>query len=173
MLATGLWKVIGVTTTPNATIRYTLDGSRPTAQSPIMPPFVQGKGGIDLAWPGPAVQVNIKVSKCLFILLIFLTHLVHLSISSIALGRKFVSFRAHRRRLRPECSPPSPTVRTVRCVIDMLCIRFSCYECTALPRVAWKHSHWMLLLARTMHATIWLVLAFRALDQLFNGMGPP
>merc|ERR1719201_2619733 len=60
---TGLWHIISVTTTPNATIRYTLDGSRPTEKSPVMEPFSHGKGGIQLPWPGPAVNVNIKAFK--------------------------------------------------------------------------------------------------------------
>ena len=55
----GLWNVIAVTYTPNATIRYTLDGSRPTETSPVMP----ANSGLDLPWPGPAVHVNVRAFK--------------------------------------------------------------------------------------------------------------
>lgn len=54
----GVYPVIGVTKTPDATIRYTLDGSRPTEQSPIVP-----KKGVQLQWPGPAVAINMRAFK--------------------------------------------------------------------------------------------------------------
>lgn len=40
---------------PNATLRYTTDGSRPNAGSPVLPP-----GGILVPWPGPSFAVNVK-----------------------------------------------------------------------------------------------------------------
>lgn len=47
----GVYNVIGACTTPGATIRYTIDGSRPSESSPIVPlPH-----GINLPWPGPAL----------------------------------------------------------------------------------------------------------------------
>eukprot|EP00756_Hemistasia_phaeocysticola_P062003 Hpha_TRINITY_DN5423_c0_g1::TRINITY_DN5423_c0_g1_i1::g.192524::m.192524 len=54
----GVFNVIAVTTTPGATIRYTLDGSRPTATSPVMP-----VKGLNLPWPGPVVNVNVRGFK--------------------------------------------------------------------------------------------------------------
>jgi len=54
----GVYNTIAVTDTPNATIRYTLDGSRPTLKSKVMP-----KHGLDLPWPGPAVHVNVRAFK--------------------------------------------------------------------------------------------------------------
>lgn len=39
----------------NATLRYTTDGSRPDATSPILPP-----DGILIPWPGPSFAVNVK-----------------------------------------------------------------------------------------------------------------
>jgi hypothetical protein len=56
---TGKLPVLGVTTTPGATIRYTLDGSRPSESSPIVDP----ERGIILSWPGPAVVVNMRAWK--------------------------------------------------------------------------------------------------------------
>ena len=47
--------VLSTTTTPNATIRYTLDGSRPTEMSEIVP-----SEGIKLSWPGPNLAVNVR-----------------------------------------------------------------------------------------------------------------
>ena len=41
--------------TPNATLRYTLDGSRPMETSPIVP-----AAGIVLQWPGPNVAFNVR-----------------------------------------------------------------------------------------------------------------
>jgi hypothetical protein len=55
----GLWNVVAVTSTPGATVRYTLDGSRPTEASPAM----DSVKGINLPWPGPAVNVNVKAWK--------------------------------------------------------------------------------------------------------------
>ena len=54
----GKMPVLGVTTTLNATVRYTLDGSRPTETSPIVP-----AAGIMVAWPGPVVCVNMRAFK--------------------------------------------------------------------------------------------------------------
>jgi hypothetical protein len=47
--------VIVFCTTPNATLRYTTDGSRPSATSPVFP-----TNGIPLVWPGPNVAVNVR-----------------------------------------------------------------------------------------------------------------
>ena len=47
--------VVGVTKTEGATLRYTLDGSRPTAAAAVLP-----ADGIKLAWPAPAVVVNVR-----------------------------------------------------------------------------------------------------------------
>ena len=47
------------TTTDGATIRYTLDGSRPSESSPVVDP----EQGILLPWPGPAVVVNMRAFK--------------------------------------------------------------------------------------------------------------
>ena len=51
-----VYNVIGVTDTAGATIRYTLDGSRPSQTSPVLDP----EAGIDLPWPGPALVVNMR-----------------------------------------------------------------------------------------------------------------
>ena len=50
----GTLGVIAVTETANATIRYTMDGSRPTETSPIFP------AAMNLKWPGPAVVINAR-----------------------------------------------------------------------------------------------------------------
>eukprot|EP00946_MAST-07B_sp_MAST-7B-sp1_P001728 g1728.t1 len=55
----GMWKIIAVTETKGATIRYTLDGSRPTEESPL----IDGVAGIKLPWPGPATNVNVRAFK--------------------------------------------------------------------------------------------------------------
>ena len=55
----GTFKAIGVTATPGATIRYTLDGSRPTAASPVLP----SDAGLALPFPGPVVAVNLRAFK--------------------------------------------------------------------------------------------------------------
>ena len=47
--------VLSTTTTPNAVIRYTLDGSRPTETSDIVP-----SDGVKLTWPGPNIAVNVR-----------------------------------------------------------------------------------------------------------------
>ena len=47
--------VVAFCTTPGATIRYTLDGSRPELTSPVFP-----TKGIPLVWPGPNVAVNAR-----------------------------------------------------------------------------------------------------------------
>ena len=57
-LTNGSLNVIAVTTTPGASIRFTLDGSRPTHASRLMP-----KNGIELPWPGPATNVNVRAFK--------------------------------------------------------------------------------------------------------------
>eukprot|EP00759_Apiculatamorpha_spiralis_P028711 PhF_6_TR31193/c1_g1_i1/m.45749 len=54
----GAYNVIGVTTTSGATIHYTLDGSRPTQDSPILP-----ASGINIPWPGPAVAILLRAFK--------------------------------------------------------------------------------------------------------------
>lgn len=46
---------LAVTRTPNATLRYTLDGSRPTAASPAVP-----VKGVPLTWPGPDIAMNVR-----------------------------------------------------------------------------------------------------------------
>ena len=51
----GLLRVKGVSRTPNATLRYTLDGSRPSEASDVVP-----TGGLELPWPGPARAVNMR-----------------------------------------------------------------------------------------------------------------
>jgi len=48
-----------VSDTPNATVRYTLDGSRPTEASPSIP---EG-GRILLPWPAPATAVNVRAFR--------------------------------------------------------------------------------------------------------------
>eukprot|EP00040_Diaphanoeca_grandis_P028430 m.164696 g.164696 ORF g.164696 m.164696 type:complete len:664 (+) comp31351_c1_seq2:173-2164(+) len=45
-------------TTPNVTFHYTLDGSRPTEESPLLTP-----SGVTLPWPGPVVAVNFRGFK--------------------------------------------------------------------------------------------------------------
>ena len=55
----GTYNVIGACETEGATIRYTLDGSRPNETSPILPM----PQGINLAWPGPALVVNMRAFK--------------------------------------------------------------------------------------------------------------
>ncbi len=52
--------VLGFTSTTGATIRYTVDGSRPTDNSPILP-----KNGLPLVWPGPNIVVNMRAFKVL------------------------------------------------------------------------------------------------------------
>lgn len=54
----GTFNVLAVTSTKGAVIRYTLDGSRPTASSNVMP-----AKGLEIPWPGPAVNVNVKGFK--------------------------------------------------------------------------------------------------------------
>ncbi|EGD75792.1 hypothetical protein PTSG_07910 [Salpingoeca rosetta] len=46
---------LAVTRTANATIRYTLDGSRPTTSSPVVP-----AGGVAITWPGPDIVMNVR-----------------------------------------------------------------------------------------------------------------
>eukprot|EP00051_Salpingoeca_urceolata_P013448 m.168883 g.168883 ORF g.168883 m.168883 type:complete len:672 (-) comp17796_c3_seq6:99-2114(-) len=47
--------VIAFCSTPDATLRYTVDGSRPTESSPVLP-----KAGVKLTWPGPNVAFNVR-----------------------------------------------------------------------------------------------------------------
>lgn len=47
--------LVATTPTPNATIRYTTDGSRPTELSPELP-----AKGLQMQWPGPNVAVNVR-----------------------------------------------------------------------------------------------------------------
>ena len=54
----GTFKAIGVTATDGATIRYTLDGSRPSEGSPVLP-----ANGIELPFPGPVLAVNLRAFK--------------------------------------------------------------------------------------------------------------
>jgi hypothetical protein len=56
---TGVYKVIGVSDTAGATIRYTLDGSRPAESSALLDP----EAGISLPWPGRALVVNMRAFK--------------------------------------------------------------------------------------------------------------
>lgn len=46
---------LGDTPPPNAVVRYTLDGSRPTEASPVVP-----AAGIMIKWPGPVVAINMR-----------------------------------------------------------------------------------------------------------------
>jgi hypothetical protein len=53
----GRYNVVGIVPGfPNAVIRYTLDGSRPSAASAVLPQ----PGGIDIQWPGPVVVINMR-----------------------------------------------------------------------------------------------------------------
>lgn len=54
--------VIVFCTTPNVTIRYTTDGSRPSEASPVFP-----AAGIMLTWPGPNVAINARAFRDGFI----------------------------------------------------------------------------------------------------------
>ena len=54
----GTLKTLAVTATAGATIRYTLDASRPTEANPIFP-----TSGLELPWPGPAINVNVRAFK--------------------------------------------------------------------------------------------------------------
>ena len=54
----GKYNVLGVTKTKGAVVRYTTDGSRPTESSLAMP-----AKGLDLKWPGKAVQINLRAFK--------------------------------------------------------------------------------------------------------------
>ena len=55
----GSFNIIAVTDTPGSSLRFTLDGSRPTENSKVMP-----KDGINLPWPGPpATHVNVRAFK--------------------------------------------------------------------------------------------------------------
>ena len=51
----GVLPTTGVTTTAGAVVRYTLDGSRPTESSPVVP-----AAGIPVPWPGPVVAINMR-----------------------------------------------------------------------------------------------------------------
>jgi hypothetical protein len=57
--SSGIYNVIGACKTQGAIIRYTLDGSRPSDKSPILPLPM----GINLPWPGPALIVNMRAFK--------------------------------------------------------------------------------------------------------------
>jgi hypothetical protein len=50
--------VTAQSTTPGVTFRFTLDGSRPTLRSPVMP-----AGGVRLPWPGPVLAINVRGFK--------------------------------------------------------------------------------------------------------------
>jgi hypothetical protein len=55
---TGSMPVIAVTKTEGATLRYTLDGSRPSEASPVVP-----AKGILFDWPAAAVAINVRGFK--------------------------------------------------------------------------------------------------------------
>ncbi|EDQ84453.1 uncharacterized protein MONBRDRAFT_12805 [Monosiga brevicollis MX1] len=50
--------VVASCTTPGATLRYTIDGSRPEADAPVLP-----STGLPTTWPGPTLAVNIRAFK--------------------------------------------------------------------------------------------------------------
>jgi len=54
----GTYQVLGVTKTSGATVHYTLDGSRPTENCPVIP-----EKGLNLQWPSAAIQVNLRAFK--------------------------------------------------------------------------------------------------------------
>lgn len=54
----GVMPVVAVSKTDGATLRYTLDGSRPTEQSPPVP-----AGGIPMAWPAASRPINVRGFK--------------------------------------------------------------------------------------------------------------
>jgi len=55
----GFFTYVAQTATPGATIRYTMDGSRPNEESPIFPE----REGLLLPWPGPVVAINLRAFK--------------------------------------------------------------------------------------------------------------
>lgn len=54
----GVLPFVAVTKTDGATLRYTLDGSRPTEYSPVVP-----EKGVHLPWPSAAVAINVRGFK--------------------------------------------------------------------------------------------------------------
>lgn len=55
LLTEAVIRVSAQSSTPNVTLRFTLDGSRPSEQSAVMP-----TRGVPLQWPGPVIAINFR-----------------------------------------------------------------------------------------------------------------